>query len=274
MASTVPNSFLTLIFISPVSLRCNLVRSRRLWSSEISILQWESGVNSSPSLYHWTLNGSRPINGILKVAFWLCLTTIGFANASISLTLNLGGSYHTHKQNKFKKVQTWTLEHLHMYWHKWADTNEQTFNSNHTFGFTPISLKSIFSRKFFCYFSDFQFMNHSLFTDSQTLSGGSNLQRNVKNSLHIHHIYHLSYYIYLWLLYTSLPSLDQTPLQSALLSLQTSSAASPTKTLQSSSPAEKWTPGSAGDLWTKLVINNSSTIFILLHDVWVVVHTH
>lgn len=92
MASTVPNSFLILILISPVSLRCNLVRSRRLSPSEISILQWASGMSSSPSLYHWTLHGSWPTNGILKVAFWLCLTTVGFANTSISLALNLGGS--------------------------------------------------------------------------------------------------------------------------------------------------------------------------------------
>lgn len=43
---------------------------------------------------------------------------------------------------------------------------------------------------------------------------------------------------------TSSPSLYQIPWHSSLLSLHSSSAASPTMTLQSESPAWKWTPGS------------------------------
>lgn len=68
VASTVPNSFFILILISPVSLRCSLLRDKRQWLSVASVLQFASVVSSSPSLYHCILVASRPIYGILNSA--------------------------------------------------------------------------------------------------------------------------------------------------------------------------------------------------------------
>lgn len=92
VASVVPNSFFILILISPVSLRCSLLRDKRQWLSVVSILQFASVVSSSPSLYHCILVASRPIYGILNSALCLLLTTLGLANSSRSFVANLGGS--------------------------------------------------------------------------------------------------------------------------------------------------------------------------------------
>lgn len=52
--------------------------------------------------------------------------------------------------------------------------------------------------------------------------------------------------------FTSSPSLYQSPSQSSLFTLHSSSAASPMMALQSESPAWKWTPGSEDSSTTKL----------------------
>lgn len=73
---------------------------------------------------------------------------------------------------------------------------------------------------------------------------------------------------------TSSPSLYHIPLQSSLLSLHSSSAASPIMALQSESPAWKWTPGSE-DLSTNKLVNLHSpqlpSAYKLLFQVFVIV---
>lgn len=63
---------------------------------------------------------------------------------------------------------------------------------------------------------------------------------------------------------TSSPSLYQIPSHSSLLSLHSSSAASPIMTLQSESPAWKWTPGSE-DISANNLENANSKRFTFVH---------
>lgn len=91
-ASVKPWSFLIFILISPVSLLWHLIRSKRLWLADFSILTLLSSCSSSPSLYHWTLIGLWPMNCSLKMALCPTLSVKGLVKALRSSESNLGGS--------------------------------------------------------------------------------------------------------------------------------------------------------------------------------------
>lgn len=99
IASVVPHSFLILILISPEHLRLHLVSTRRVCSEDFSILMLVSSTSSSPSWYHCTFMGWRPMNVILNTASFPLLISIGFLNSSTSSAFSLGGSSESFRKN-------------------------------------------------------------------------------------------------------------------------------------------------------------------------------
>lgn len=129
VASTVANSFLILIFISPVSLRWHLARSRRVWAEDFSILTPWPCSSSSSSLNHWILIGSFPENGSLKEAFSPAFTITGSENLLKVSTSIFGGSEEREKWicNCFTINQGRVVKVLFIRRQEWTSTQQCHF---------------------------------------------------------------------------------------------------------------------------------------------------
>lgn len=92
VASTLSNSFLILILISPVSLRWHLASRRRLWVEDFSILTPWPFSSSSSSWNHWILIGSFPEKCTLKDALSPAFTITGSENLPKASASIVGGS--------------------------------------------------------------------------------------------------------------------------------------------------------------------------------------
>lgn len=101
-ASENPWSFFSFILISPVSFLWHLLRSRRPWLDDFSILVLLSSWSSSPSLYHWIFIGLWPTNWSLNMAWCPTLTVRVSVKPLSSSGSNRGGS------KQWESFQSWS----------------------------------------------------------------------------------------------------------------------------------------------------------------------
>ncbi len=175
-----------------MSLRCNLVRSRRLSASEISILAvrvWHELFTIFVPLDLWM--AQRPINGILKAAFWLCLTHNWFCKFFNFLGIESCGSYHTH--TKIKRFEIWNICIS-------IGTNKQVLKNKPSTAITHSVLRPSASNRYFPANSSVTLSIFSLWTTPSLLivnpSEEAVIYRGIWRTVYTYTIYTISHIIF------------------------------------------------------------------------------
>lgn len=104
MASVVPNSFLSLIFISPLSFLWHLIKWRLLSVSDVFIFTLMAGISLASSLCHCIFMGAPPENATFHLAFSPALTTTDSENLTSASESIFGGSTNLKTQQKPSKL--------------------------------------------------------------------------------------------------------------------------------------------------------------------------